>query len=159
MPPPHLVPPAPNFFPISVLLEVRENGSVEKICWMQGRGKHLLEVRRGIIPGCKNREFLGCKNRQKFLYWKGNTSQIQEFETLHLNVRANTLPGCKKRKQILDARTEHFLNLRTGTFPKSKNGRYLLDMRIGNISWMQEWETLPGYVNIKCIPGCKYCII
>jgi hypothetical protein len=46
VPPPHLVPPVPNFFPISVLLEVRENGSVEKICWMQGRGKHLLELRR-----------------------------------------------------------------------------------------------------------------
>ncbi len=23
---------------------------------------------------------------------------------------------------------------------------------------MEEWETLPGYENIKCIPGSKYCI-
>ncbi len=63
VPPPHLVPPAPNFFPISVLLEVRENGSVEKICWLQGGGKHLLEVRLGVIPGCKTENFFGCKNR------------------------------------------------------------------------------------------------
>jgi hypothetical protein len=66
VPPPHLVPPAPNFFPISVLLEVRENGSVEKICWMQGGGKHLLEIRIGVIPGCKAETFLDVRIGKNF---------------------------------------------------------------------------------------------
>jgi hypothetical protein len=67
MPPPHLVPPpAPNFFPISVLLEVRENGSVEKICWMQGRGKHLLEVRLGIFLGCMTENFFDVRIGKNF---------------------------------------------------------------------------------------------
>jgi hypothetical protein len=72
VPPPHLVPPpAPNFFPISVLLEVMENGSVEKICWMQGGGKHLPKVRLGVIPGCKTENFFGCKNRLKISVLEG----------------------------------------------------------------------------------------